>query len=54
MGGSFTSLTGLALGPFCGSYIALFFPAEIDSVGEFKEIEGQKRSSAWCRGLNWA
>ena len=29
-------------------------PVELDSVGEFTEIEGQKRSSAWCRGINWA
>ena len=26
-------------------------PGELDSVGEFTEIEGRKQSSAWCRGL---
>ena len=50
----------LALGPFCGSYIVRFLPCnvrnpvDLDRLGEFTEIEGPKRSSAWCRGLNWA
>ena len=29
-------------------------PVDVDRLGEFTEIEGPKRCSAWCRGLNWA
>ena len=53
-----TTVKCLALGPFCDPYIARFSlvrsPEELDSVGESTKIEGQKRSSAWCRGFNWA
>ena len=50
----------LALGPFCGSYHMLRVfclvrnPVDLDRLAEFTEIEGPKRCSAWCRGLNWA
>ena len=40
----------LALGPFCGSksvFSLVRNPPELDSVGEFTEIEGQKQSSTW-------
>ena len=58
------SLTGArnprmkSIGPLRGVFFFFFFhfclvrnPAELDSV---TEIEGQTRSSAWCRGLTWA
>ena len=46
------------VGPLVWLIYCAFFPCEepveLDSVGEFTEIEGQKRSSAWCRGFKWA
>ena len=38
------------------SHILRVFPVrnQNDCVSELTEIEGQKRSSAWCQGLNWA
>ena len=47
-----SELKCLALGPFLAHILRVVplvsNPAELGGVGEFTEIEGQKRSSTWC------